>query len=80
MIGCIQLGCCKDVGQGIIVCLHIKVNPYKYSWNFFDYCPLEGQKFQLVCWVVGLSLAQVSTGISYYSIHAILMGLVENIS
>ena len=57
-----------------------KVDPCKYSWNFFDYCPLEGEKLQIVCWVVGLSLAQASTDISYYSICAILTGLVENSS
>ena len=42
----------------------------------FDYCPLEGKKFQLVGRIVGISLAQAPTGIGYYSIFAILMGLV----
>ena len=46
--------------------------------EFFHYCPLEGEKFQLVCMVMGFSLAQASTGIGYYSVCAILMGLVEN--
>ena len=45
-----------------------------------NYLPLEGEKFQLVCWVVGLSLAQAPTGIGYNSICAILMGLMENSS
>ena len=45
-----------------------------------DYHPLEGEKFQLVCGVVGFSLGQASTGIGYYSICAILMVLVENSS
>ena len=42
----------------------------------------QGQNFesQLVCWVMGLSLAQVSTGIGYHSICAILTGLVGNSS
>ena len=48
--------------------------------EFFDSCPLEGEKFQLVCWVVGLSLGQAPTGIGYYSVCAILVGLVENSS
>ena len=43
-----------------------------------DYHPLEGEKLQLVCWVVGLNLAQAPTGIGYYSICGILVGLVEN--
>ena len=46
----------------------------------FDYCPPEGEKFQLVCRAVGLSIAQAPTGIGYYSICAILVGLVENSS
>ena len=80
MIGCIQLGCCKHVGQGIVVCIYIKGQPIQIFMEFFDYHPLEGEKFQLVCRVVGLSLAQAPTGIGYYSICAILTGLVENSS
>ena len=34
MTCCIHLGSCEDVSQGIVVCIHIKVNPYKYLWNF----------------------------------------------
>ena len=48
--------------------------------EFFNYHPLKGEKFQLVHQIVGLSLAQVPTGIGYYSICAILVGLVENSS
>ena len=48
--------------------------------KFLDNHPLEGEKFKLVCRVVGLSLGQVPTGIGYYNICAILMGLVENSS
>ena len=48
--------------------------------EFFHYCPFKGEKFQLVCRVMGLSLAQAPTGIGYYSICAILMSLVENSS
>ena len=79
MTGCIQLGCCKQVGQGIIVCIHIKINPYN-NHGIFDYHPLEGEELQLVCWVVGLSLVQAPTAIGYYSICAIPVGLVENSS
>ena len=48
--------------------------------EFLNYHPLEGKKFQLVCRVMGFSLTQASTGIDYYSICAILMGLVEDSS
>ena len=48
--------------------------------ELFNYHPLEGKKFQLVHWVMGFSLAQASTGIGYYSICAILVGLVEDCS
>ena len=46
--------------------------------EFFDYHPLGGKKFQLVGRIVRLNLAQAPTGIGYYSICAILVGLVEN--
>ena len=46
----------------------------------FDYHPLEGIKFQLVCRVVGFSLSQAPTSIGYYCICAIFMGLVKNSS
>ena len=39
--------------------------------EFFNYCPPAAEKFQLVQWVMGFSLAQTSTGIGYYSICAI---------
>ena len=48
--------------------------------EFFNYCPLEDKKLQFVCWVVGLRLAHAPTGIGYYRIYAILMGLVKNSS
>ena len=48
--------------------------------EFFDYHQREGEKFQLVCWVMGFSLAQASTGIDYYSICVILTDLVEDSS
>ena len=78
MTGCIQLGCCKHVGQGIIVCIHIKGQPIQVVRDFFDSHLLEGEKLQLVCWVVRRSLAQAPSGIGYYSICVILIGLVEN--
>ena len=46
--------------------------------EFLNYCPLEDEKFQLVHWVMGFSFAQASTGKGYYSICAILMGLVKD--
>ena len=48
--------------------------------EFFNYHTLEGEKFQLVCWAMGFSLAQASTGIGFYSICAILVGLVKDYS
>ena len=78
--GCIQLGCCKHVGQGIIVCEHVKGWPIQVFVEIFNYHLPEGEKFQLVCQVVGLSLAEAPTAIGYYSVCAILMGLVENSS
>ena len=48
--------------------------------EFLDHCPLEGKKLQLVCWVVGLGLAQASTGIGYYCFSAVLSGLIEDSS
>ena len=48
--------------------------------EFLDHCPLEGEKLQLVCWVMGFGLAQASTGIGYYCISAILLGLIEDSS
>ena len=64
--------------RGLLSVEMSKVNPYKYFVEFFNYCPLEGEKFQLVCGVVGFSLGQAPTHIGYYSICAILAGLVEN--
>ena len=46
--------------------------------EFLDHCLLEGEKLQLVSWVVGFSLAQASTGKGYDSFGAILSGLVED--
>ena len=48
--------------------------------EFLDHCPLEGEKLQLVCWIVGFGLAQASTGIGYYCLGAILSGLIEDSS
>ena len=46
----------------------------------FEYHPFEGKKFQLMCRAMGFGLGQAPTSIGYYSICAILMGLVENSS
>ena len=78
MTCCIQIGCCEQIGQWIVVYVHIKGQTIQVFMECFDYHPLEGEKFQLVYWVVGLSLAQAPTGLGYYSICAILMGLIEN--
>ena len=48
--------------------------------EFLNYHLLGEKKFQLVHWVMGFSLAQASTGIGYYSIYAILVGLVKDSS
>ena len=48
--------------------------------KFLNHSPLEGKKFQLVCWVVEFSLAQASTGIGYYCFSAIISGLIEDSS
>ena len=48
--------------------------------EFFDYHPLEGEKFQLVCWLVGFSLGEAPTSIGYYHVCVIFMGLIENSS
>ena len=48
--------------------------------EFLDHCPLEGEKLQFVCWVMGFSLAQAPTGIGYHCFSAILSCLVEDSS
>ena len=80
MTGCIQLGCWKHVGHGIIVSAYVKGQPIQVFIEFFNYHPLEGEKLQLMCWVMGLGLGQAPTGIGYYSLYAILVGLVEHSS
>ena len=77
---CIQLGCCKDVSQGVVISINVKGQLIQIFVEFFNYHPLEDEKFQLVFGVVGFSLVQAATGIGYYSICAILAGLVENSS
>ena len=54
--------------------------PIQVFMEFLDHCQLEGEKFQLVSWVMGLCLAQASTGIGYDSFGAVLLGLVEDSS
>ena len=78
--GYIQLGCCKDVRQGVIVCVHINGQPIQVFVELFDYDPLEGEKIPTSVQVEGLSLGQDPTGTGYYRICAIVMGLVENSS
>ena len=48
--------------------------------KLFNYCPLEGQKFQLVGVVMRFGLCQAPTSIGYDCIHTVLMGLVEDSS
>ena len=45
--------------------------------EFLNDCPLEGKKRQPVCWVVGFSLVQASTGIGYYIFGTVLSSLIE---
>ena len=78
--GCIQLGCHEHVCKGVVVSIHTESRPIQVLMEFLDHCPLEGKKLQLVCQVMGFSLAQASTGIGYYCFSAILSGLVEDSS
>ena len=80
MTGCIQLGCHKDVCEGVVVSVHIKGQPIQVLVEFLNHWPLEGEKLQLVCWVVGFGLAQAPTGTGYYFFGAILSGLIEDSS
>ena len=48
--------------------------------KLFNYCPLEGKKFQLVCRVVEFSLGQTPPSVDYDCIHAVFMGLVVDSS
>ena len=58
--------------------MDIEGQPIQVFMEFLNHCPLEGKKLKLVSWVVGLSLAQASTGIGYDSFGAILPGLLED--
>ena len=78
MTGCIQLGHHKDIDQRIIICVHIECQPVQVFVEFFNYHPLEGEKLQLVCRLMGLSLGQAPTSISYYCVCAIFVGLVDD--
>ena len=80
MTGCIQLGCSKHVCERVVVSVHIEGQCIQVLMEFLDHCPFEGEKLQLVCWVVGFSLAQASTGMGYYCFSAILSGLIEDSS
>ena len=80
MTGCIQLGCGQYICERIIICIYIEGQPIQVFVEFLDHCPLEGEKLQLVCWVMGFSLVQASTGIGYNCFSAILSCLVEDSS
>ena len=54
--------------------MDIEGRPIQVFMEFLDHCPLEGEKLQLVSWIVGLSFAQASTGIGYDSFGAVLPG------
>ena len=60
--------------------MDIEGQPIQVFMEFLNHCLLEGEKLQLLSWVMGLSLAQASTGIGYDSFAAILLGLVEDSS
>ena len=52
--------------------MDIKGHPIQEFVDFLDHCQLEGEKLQLVSWVMGLSLAQASTDIGYDSLSAVI--------
>ena len=74
----IQLGCCQDIGEGIIVCVDIKGQSIKVFVEFLDKSPLEGEKLQFAGRVVGFNLCQTPTGMGNDGISIIIMTLVED--
>ena len=58
--------------------VYIEGRPIQVLMEFLNHCPLEGKKFQLVCWVVGFGLAQASTGIGCHYFSALLSSLIED--
>ena len=80
MTGCIQCGCGQYVCERIIICIYIEGQPIQVLMEFLNHFPLEGEKPQLVYWVMGFSLVQASTGVGYGCFSPILSCLVEDSS
>ena len=80
MTVCLQLGYHKHVCEGVVISVHIEGQPIQVLMEFLCHSPLEGEKHQLVCWVMGFGLAQASTSVGYYCFSAILSGLIEDSS
>ena len=68
----------EHISEWIVVCEYIKGWPIQVLMEFLYHGPLEGEKLQLVCSVVGFSLGQASTGICYDCFSAILLSLIED--
>ena len=47
--------------EGIVVCSHVKLNPIQIIVELINYGPFQGEKFQLVNWVVALCITQLTT-------------------
>ena len=62
----------------VVVGVYINSRPIQVLMEFLNHCTTEGEKLQLVCWVVGFGLAQASTGIGYHCLGAALSSLIED--
>ena len=65
----IQLGCCQDIGQGIVVCIDIKGPSVTVFVKFLDHGPFEGKKLQFMGRVMRFSLCQAPTGVGNDHYH-----------
>ena len=41
---CVQLGCCQDIDQGVIVCIDTKGQPIKIFMEFLNHSSFEGMR------------------------------------
>ena len=62
----------------MVVPVYVEGRPIQVLMEFLYHGPLEGKELQPMCWVVGFSLAQASTGIGYHCFGAILPSLIED--
>ena len=74
----IQLDNDQDIGQGIVVGVHIKGQLIEVFVKFLDYSQFEGEKLQFMGRVVRFSLSQTPNGIGNDGIYTIIMSLVEH--